>query len=60
MESVVPSSPCCGTSVARSIGGYRFPNFEMLDAKIASAMKKIITNPYVKKKVSLEEQKGTH
>ena len=35
-----------------------FTEFEMLDAKIASALKKIITNPYFKKKVSLEEQKA--
>ena len=34
-----------------------FWNFEMLDAKIASALQKIITNPYFKKKVSLEEHK---
>ena len=38
-------------------GGHRFPNFEMLDAKIASAKKKIITNPYFKGRISLEEQK---
>ena len=42
---------------SRSIGGYHFPDFEMLDAKIASALNKIIQNPYFKKKVSLEEQK---
>ena len=34
-----------------------FPNFEMLDARIASALNKIIQNSYFKKKVSLEEQK---
>ena len=42
----------------RSIGGHRFPNFEILDAKNASALKKIIPNPYFKKRVSLEEQKA--
>ena len=42
----------------QSIGGRRFPNFEMLDAKIASALKKIIQNSNFKKKVSLEEQKA--
>ena len=31
--------------------------FEMLDAKIASALNKIIQNSHFKKKVSLEEQK---
>ena len=33
-------------------------NFEMLDAKIASALNKIINNSQFKKKVSLEEQKA--
>ena len=37
--------------------GQEFPNFEMLDAKIASALNKIIQNSHSKKKVSLEEQK---
>ena len=35
-----------------------FPNFEMLDARIASALNKIIQHSYFKKKVSLEEQKA--
>ena len=34
------------------------PNFELLDAKIASALKQIIQNSQFKKKVSLEEQKA--
>ena len=42
---------------SQSIGGRRCPNFEMLDAKMASALKKIFLNSYFKK-VSLEEQKG--
>ena len=33
-------------------------NFEMLDAKIASALNKIIQNSNFKKKVSLEEHKA--
>ena len=41
---------------SRSIARKNFPNFEMLDAKIASALDKIIQNSYFKKKVSLEEQ----
>ena len=40
-------------SIARN-----FPDFEMLDAKIASALNKIIQNSQFKKKVSLEEQKA--
>ena len=44
---------------SRSIQGYtHFPNFEMLDAGIASALNKSIHNSYFKKKVSLEEQKA--
>ena len=43
----------------RSVCGKDFPNFEMLDAKIASALNKIIQNSHFKKKVSLEKQK-TH
>ena len=35
-----------------------FPNFEMLDTKIASALNKIIQNSQFKKQVSLEEQKA--
>ena len=34
------------------------PNFEVLDAKIASALNKIIHNSIFKKKISLEEQKA--
>ena len=41
---------------SQSIRGRRVPNLEMVDAKIASALKKIIMNSYFKKKVSLEEQ----
>ena len=38
--------------------GKKFPNVEMLDAKIASAMNKIIPNSHFKKKANLEEQKA--
>ena len=43
---------------SRSIAGKNFPKFELLDAKIASALNKIIQNSQFKKKVSLEEQKA--
>ena len=44
---------------SRSIQGKtHFPNFQMLDARIASALNKIVYNSYFKKKVSLEEQKA--
>ena len=43
---------------SRSIRGYtHFPTCDMLDARIASAVNKIIQTSHVKKKVSLEEQK---
>ena len=46
---------------SHSIQGYAyFPNFDILDARIAFALKKIIQNFYFKKKVSLEEQKAQH
>ena len=43
---------------SRSVSGKDFHDFEMLDAKIASALNKIIKNSQFKKKVSLEEQKA--
>ena len=41
-----------------STRGISMPNFEVLDARIASALNKIIQNTRFKKKVSLEEQKA--
>ena len=43
---------------SRSITGTPSPDFEWLDAKIASAMNRIIHNTRFKRKVSLEEQKS--
>ena len=43
---------------SRSVYGKDFPNSEMLDAKIASALNRIIQNSHLKKKVSLEEQEA--
>ena len=43
---------------SRSITGTHGPNFELLDARIASALNKIIQNTRFKKKVSLEEMKA--
>ena len=34
------------------------PNFEVLDARIASALNKIIHNSHFKRRISLEEQKA--
>ena len=43
---------------SRSIRGTQMPNFEVLDARIASALNRIIQNTQFKKKVSLQEQKA--
>ena len=43
---------------SRSIRGIPGPNFDLLDAKIASALNKIIQNTRFEKKVSLEEMKA--
>ena len=40
------------------IRGISMPNFEVLDARIASALNKIIHNSHFKRKISLEEQKA--
>ena len=41
-----------------STRGISMPNFEVLDARIASALKKIIHDSHFKRKISLEEQKA--
>ena len=41
-----------------STRGILMPNFEVLDARIASALNKIIHNSHFKRKISLEEQKA--
>ena len=41
-----------------SIRGFSMPDFEVLDARIASALNKIIHNSHFKRKISLEEQEG--
>ena len=41
-----------------SIRGIQMPNFEVLDARIASALHRIIHNSYFKRRISLEEQKA--
>ena len=41
-----------------SVRGIQIPNFEVLDAKIAPALNRIIHNTRFKKKVSLEEQRA--
>ena len=41
-----------------SIRGISMPTFEVLDARIASALNKIIHNSHFKRRISLEEQKA--
>ena len=41
-----------------SVRGFQMPNFEVLDARIASALNRIIQNTRFKKKVCLEEMKA--
>ena len=38
-----------------SVRGIQMPNFEVLDARIASALNKIIHNSHFKRRISLEE-----
>ena len=42
----------------RSSSGIPMPNFEVLDARIASALNKIIHNSHFKRRISLEEEKA--
>ena len=41
-----------------SVRGIGMPDFELLDARIASALNRIIHNSHIKRRVSLEEQKA--
>ena len=41
-----------------STRGISMPNFEVLDARIASAQNKLIHNSHFKRRISLEEQKA--
>ena len=41
-----------------SVRGLRMPDFEVLDARNASALNRIIHNSHFKRRVSLEEQKA--
>ena len=41
-----------------SVKGIQMPNFEVLDARIASALNRIIHNSHFRRRISLEEQKA--
>ena len=43
---------------SRSVRGIRMSDFEVFDAKIASALNRIIHNSHFKRRISLEEQKA--
>ena len=47
-----------GLRSSSSIRGIPMPNFEVLDARIASALSKIIHNSHFKRRMNLEEQKA--
>ena len=47
-----------GLKSSLSVRGIRMPDFEVLDAKIASALSRIIHNSHFKRTVSLEEQEA--
>ena len=46
------------TKTSSSIRGISMPNFEVLDARIASALNEIIHNSQFKRRISLEEQRA--
>ena len=41
---------------SQSIEGHDFPDFEMFDAKISSALKKIISNQHLRRRECVEER----
>ena len=55
METVDSVDDLKSSSSIRCIS---MPNFEVLDARIASALNKIIHNSHFKRRISLEEQKA--
>ena len=44
--------------ISQSIEGRDFPDFEMLEAEVASALKKIISRVHFRTRVSVEEQRA--
>ena len=58
IKEVEMVQPVDDLKTSRSIRGTHGPYFEVLDAKIASALNRIIQNTRFKKKVILEEMKA--
>ena len=52
VDSVDELNPSC------SVRGIQMPNFEVLDARIASSLNRIIHNSLFKRRISLEEQQA--
>ena len=58
IKEVVVATSVDNLKTSQSIGGHRFPNFEMVDAKISSALKRIISDQYFRRRINVEEQKA--
>ena len=43
---------------SQSVEGRDFPDFEVLDAKIVSALRQIISNQYFRRRIDVEEDKA--
>ena len=55
---MVRTTPMYDLKTSRSVFGEKFPNFEMLDARIVTGLRNFISNSNFKRKVSLEDQKA--
>ena len=58
IKEVEMVDPVDSLNASQSVGGHRFPIFELLDEKIASLLKRITSNPFFQRRVSLEDQKA--
>ena len=58
MKEVEVAKPVDNLVTSQSIEGRDFPDFEMLDAKIAPALKRIIFNQHFRRGVGVEEQRA--
>ena len=57
IEEVEMATSADDLKTSQSIFGHQFPNFEMLDVKIASSLKKIVQNSNFQKRVFVLEPK---
>ena len=56
IKEVEVAKPVDDLMTSQSIEGHEFHDFEMLDAKIAPALKRIVTNLYFRRRIDVEEQ----